>query len=386
MHAPKKGATSLSKQARVIMLVDLDYFFAQCEERRNPSLKDKPVVVCVYSGRSEDSGAVSTSNYIARKYGVTSGIPIFLAKKKLKNEDAVFLPVDHEFYEEVSGNIVRILRSHADFFEQVGIDEAYLDVSQKARGSFEEAKKLAQKIKEEVKAQQKLTCSIGIGPNKLVAKIAADIKKPDGLTIVKPEQVENFLSPLQVSRLIGVGRKTKTKMETLEISTIGDLAKYDVQRLIEVFGKKLGTYFHNASIGVDEVPVQERGEVESISRISTLKEDTQNLKIILEKTNQLCNEVHAKLMQRELSFKSVGIVAVMTDMSIRSRSKTLENPTNKLEALKKTVQELFEKFLNETELEARRVGVKISNFVKQQEKQKQITNFVGFAKRTRVSV
>jgi len=386
MHAPKKGATSLSKQARVIMLVDLDYFFAQCEERRNPSLKDKPVVVCVYSGRSEDSGAVSTSNYIARKYGVTSGIPIFLAKKKLKNEDAVFLPVDHEFYEEVSGNIVRILRSHADFFEQVGIDEAYLDVSQKARGNFEEAKKLAQKIKEEVKAQQKLTCSIGIGPNKLVAKIAADIQKPDGLTIVKPEQVENFLSPLQVSRLIGVGRKTKTKMETLEISTIGDLAKYDVQRLIEVFGKKLGTYFHNASIGVDEVPVQERGEVESISRISTLKEDTQNLKIILEKTNQLCNEVHAKLMQRELSFKSVGIVAVMTDMSIRSRSKTLENPTNKLEALKKTVQELFEKFLNETELEARRVGVKISNFVKQQEKQKQITNFVGFAKRTRVSV
>jgi len=169
-------------------------------------------------------------------------------------------------------------------------------------------------------------------------------------------------------------------MQNLGIETIGDLAKYDVQRLIEVFGKKLGTYFHNASIGVDDVPVQERGEVESISRISTLKEDTQELKIILEKTNQLCDEVHAKLVQRELSFKAVGIVAVMTDMSIRSRSKTLENPTNDLEVFKKTVQELFEKFLNETELEARRVGVKVSNFVRQQEKQKQITNFTGFAK------
>ncbi len=367
-------------QARVIMLVDLDYFFAQCEERRNPSLKDKPVVVCVYSGRSEDSGVVSTANYIARKYGVKSGIPISLAKKKLKKMDAVFLPVDHEFYEEVSEKIMRILRSHADRFEQVGIDEAYLDVSQKVKGSFEEAKELAQKIKEEVKAQQKLTCSIGIGPNKLVAKIAADIQKPDGLTIVKPEQVESFLSPLPVSRLIGVGRKTKKKMQTLGIRTIGDLAKYDVQRLIEVFGKKLGIYFHNASIGVDDEPVQERGEVESISRISTLKEDTRDLKVILEKTNQLCDEVHAKLVQRGLSFKSVGIVAVMTDMSIRSRSKTLENPTNELEVFKKTVKELFEKFLNESELEARRVGVKVSNFVKEQERQKQITDFIGLAK------
>ena len=363
-------------QARVIMLVDLDYFFAQCEERRNPSLKDKPVVVCVYSGRSEDSGAVSTANYIARKYGVKSGIPISLAKKKLKKEDAIFLPVDHEFYEEVSEKIMRILRSHADRFEQVGIDEAYLDVSQEVKGNFEGARELAQKIKKEVKAQQKLTCSIGIGPNKLVAKIAADIQKPDGLTIVEPEQVESFLSPLPVSRLIGVGRKTKKKMQTLGIRTIGDLAKYDVQRLIEVFGKKLGTYFHNASIGIDDEPVQERGEVESISRISTMKEDTRDLKVILQKTNQLCDEVHAKLVQRGLSFRSIGIVAVMTDMSIRSRSKTLESPTNELEVFKKTVKELFEKFLNESELEARRVGVKVSNFVKEQEKQKQITNFL----------
>jgi len=367
-------------QARIIMLVDLDYFFAQCEERRNPSLKDKAVVVCVYSGRSEDSGAVSTANYIARKHGVKSGIPISFAKKKLKKKDAVFLPVDHEFYKEVSEKIMRILGRHADRFEQVGIDEAYLDVSQKVKGDFEEAKKLAQKIKKQVKAQQKLTCSVGIGPNKLVAKIAADVQKPDGLTIVKPEQVESFLSPLPVSRLVGIGRKTKKKMQTLGIRTIGDLAKYDVQRLIKVFGKNLGIYFHNASIGIDDEPVQERGEVESISRISTLKEDTRDLGVILEKTNELCDEVHGRLVQRGLSFKSVGIVAVMTDMSIRSRSKTFESPTNELEALKKTVKELFERFLNESELEARRVGVKVSNFVKGQERQKQITNFIELAK------
>ncbi len=329
-------------QARVIILVDLDYFFAQCEERRNSTLKDKPVVVCVYSGRGEDSGAVSTANYIARKHGVKSGIPISLAKKKLRKKDAVFLPVDHEFYEEVSEGIMRILRSHADRFEQVGIDEAYLDVSQKANRSFEEAKKIAQKIKEEVKAQQKLTCSVGIGPNKLVAKIAADIQKPNGLTIVKSEQVESFLAPLPVSRLVGIGKKTKKKMQTLGIITIGDLAKYDVHRLTEVFGKKLGTYFHNASIGLDDEPVQERDKVESISRISTLKEDTRDLKVILEKTSQLCDAVHSKLVQRGLSFRSVGIVVVLADMSVRSRSKTFESPTNGLEVFKKTVRELFE--------------------------------------------
>ncbi len=367
--------------ARIIMLVDLDYFFAQCEEKRNPSIKEKPVVVCVYSGRSEDSGAVSTANYIARKYGVKSGIPISLAKKKLKEKDAVFLPVDREFYEEISDKIMILLRSHANRFEQVGIDEAYLDVSQKANGDFEEAGKLAEQIKKELKAQQGLTCSIGIGSNKLIAKIAADIQKPDGLTIVNPEQVESFLDPLPVSSLVGVGRKTEKKMQDMGIETIGDLAKYDIQKLLEIFGKNLGAYFHNASIGIDDEPVQERGEVESISRISTLKEDTQDLKVVLEKTNTLCDEVYAKLLQRELSFKSVGIVAVMTDMSVRSRSKTFESPTNELDALKKTVKELFEKFLNESELQARRVGVKVWNLFKEQESQKQITNFLQLAEK-----
>jgi len=362
------------------MLVDLDYFFAQCEERRNPSLKDRPVVVCVYSGRSEDSGAVSTANYIARKFGVKSGIPIFLAKKKLKEKDAVFLPVDHEFYEEISERVMIILRSHADHFEQVGIDEAYLDVGHKVRGSFEVAEELAQIMKEEVKAEQGLTCSIGIGPNKLVAKIAADVQKPNGLTVVKPGQVESFLSPLPVSRLIGVGRKTEKKMQAMGIETIGDLARHNVQKLTEVFGKNLGAHFHNASIGMDDEPVQERSEAESISRISTLKEDTRDLEVVIEKANQLCDEVHARLVQRGLSFKSVGIVAVMTDMSIRSRSKTFESPTNESKVLKRTVKELFERFLNESELQVRRAGVKVSNFVKERERQKRITNFIGLTR------
>jgi len=364
-------------QPRVIILVDFDYFFTQIEERKNPYIKDKPVVVCVYSGRSQDSGAVSTANYIARKYGVKSGMPIALAKSKLESVDAAFLPVDYEFYEEVSEKTMTILRGYADRFEQVGIDEAFLDVSQRVGGSFEQAAELAQRTKNDIQTRCELTCSIGIGPNKLVAKIAADAQKPDGLTVVKPDQVESFLVPLPVDRLIGVGVKTKEKMEAMGIRTIGDLAKYDARRLIEIFGRKLGTYFHNASVGIDDEPVQERGEAESISRIATLKEDTRDLNAILNRTDRLCEEVHEDVRQKGVSFKSIGIIAVLTDMSVRSRSKTYENPANELETLRRTAGELFEKLLNESELKLRRVGIKVSNFAKEQKTQKRITSFLG---------
>src|SRR5512140_3482422 len=127
--AHAKSKRRLKVQNRVVMLADFDYFFAQCEELRNPSIKDKPVVVGVYSGRTEESGAVSTSNYIARKYGVKSGMPLFLAKRKLEGTESVFLPVDHEYYDEISDRIMQIFRGYATSLEQVSVDEAYLDVT-----------------------------------------------------------------------------------------------------------------------------------------------------------------------------------------------------------------------------------------------------------------
>ncbi|MBM5804584.1 MAG: DNA polymerase IV [Candidatus Verstraetearchaeota archaeon] len=362
-------------QTRVVMLVDLDYFFAQVEERRNPSIRDKPVVVCVYSGRTEESGVVSTANYIARRFGVRSGMPIILAKKRLKGVEAVFLPVDHDYYEEVSERVTTILRGNADDFERVGIDEAYLEVSRRVEGDFGRAAALAQLIKGEVRDREGLTCSVGVGPNKVVAKIAADAKKPDGLTVVRPGEVVPFLSPLPADSLIGVGKKTAERLEALGVKTIGDLANYDVQRLIECFGKSLGTYLHNASNGIDDEPVQERGEAESISRIATLKEDTLDLRGIIEVTDRLCKEIHESLVQRGLSFKSVGIVAVMKDLSIRTRSRTLESPTDDVGVLRGAVKELFERFLGESEIEARRVGVRVSGLVKGMETQRRLTSF-----------
>jgi len=227
-------------QNRVVMLADFDYFYAQCEELRNPAIKDKPVVVGVYSGRTEESGAVSTSNYIARKYGVKSGMPLFQAKRKLEDTDAVFLPVDHDYYDQISNGIMDIFRGYATSLEQVSVDEAYLDVTEQVQGNFDKAKEYAEKIKADVKNQVGISFSVGFGPNKLIAKIACDSQKPNGLTIVKPEEAQNFLSPLPVDRLLGVGKKTFVRMEQMGIKTIGDLAKYDVQGLVSIFGKSLG--------------------------------------------------------------------------------------------------------------------------------------------------
>jgi DNA polymerase IV (DinB-like DNA polymerase) len=362
-------------QKRVVILIDFDYFFAQCEELRNPALKGKPVVVGVYSGRTEDSGAVSTANYFAREFGVKSGISLYLAKKKLELKDAVFLPIDFEFYEHISEKIMRILEGYADVFEQVGIDEAFLDVTEKVDGSFEGASNLARKIKEEVKNDVGITFSVGIGPNKLVAKIAADSQKPNGLTVVRPEEVEHFLSSLPVNRLVGVGRKIASKMTELGIKSIGDLANYSVQKLVHIFGKKLGVYFHNTANGADNEPVKEKAEAVSISRIATLKDNTRDLLMVLEKTNQLIKDVHEELVHKELGFKQIGIIAIMMDLRVRSRSKTLETQTDDIEVLRRTVRELFEKFLTESNMEIRRIGVKISQLSKKKPDQKQLTSF-----------
>ncbi|MEM2103146.1 MAG: DNA polymerase IV [Candidatus Bathyarchaeia archaeon] len=363
---------------RVIIHADFDYFYAQCEERENPTLKDKPVVVCIYSGRSEDSGAVSTANYIARKYGVKAGISIVMAKRKLKNTDAVFLPANFELYEKVSESIMNTLRTYGDAFEQTGIDEAFMDVTQRVNGDFEIAKQLAQKIQKEIFEKEKITVSIGVGPNKLIAKIAAGKRKPHGLTVVTPEEIENFLAPLPVNELIGVGKKTAAVMEEMGIKTISDLANYDLEKLVKKFGKLLGVYFHNAALGIDESPVKERGTVESISRIVTLKDDTRDLDKILENAYEICIDIQARANRANLSFKSVTIYVVLQDMHSHSRSKTFEAPVDSLEMLKEATKELFQRLLHDTpeELKVRRIGVKISNFIHGKQSQKQLTEFV----------
>jgi DNA polymerase IV (DinB-like DNA polymerase) len=357
------------------MLADFDYFFAQCEELRNPSIKERPVVVGVYSGRTEESGAVSTSNYVARKYGVKSGLPLFLAKKKLEGLDPVFFHVDHEYYDDISNRIMNIFRTYATALEQVSVDEAYLDVTEQVDGSFEKAADYARKIKADVKAQVGISFTIGVGPNKLVAKIACDSQKPDGLTIVRPEEAKAFLAPLAVDRLLGVGKKTTVRMEQMGIKTIDELAHYDTQRLVEAFGKAMGIYFHNAANAVDNEPVQEQGEAESISKIGTLKQDTHDLEYIMQKCDELTEIVYREVAEKGYSFKTVSIYMVNVDLSGKTRSVTLEQPAKDKETIRRNVRMLFERYLAESPLDIRRVGVRVSAFSKEEPKQKSLTSF-----------
>ncbi len=357
------------------MLVDLDYFYAQCEELRNPSLKDKPVVVGMYSGRTAESGAVATSNYLARQHNVKSGLALFMAHKRLEGTDAVFLPVDYDYYQRLSDQIMAILRGFADELEQAGIDEAYLDVTQKTHGSYAEAEALVVQMKAAVKEQVGVTFSVGIAPNKLLAKIASNINKPDGVTVVKPEDVTAFLSPMPVDSLLGVGKKTVAKMGDLGVKTVADLATFDVQRLIEVFGKTLGIYFHLAANGIDNEPVHEAAPAESIGRMNTLKTDTRDVAFIMETIDRQIEEIQKEYAAQNLSFRQVGIYAVTTDLSTKSRTKTLDKPAKDKETIHKAAQELFERYLDEMDLEIRRVGVKVGGFVKEEPQQKQLTSF-----------
>ncbi len=347
------------------MHVDLDYFYAQCEENRNPSIRDKPVVVCVYSGRTGESGVVSTSNYLARKYGVRAGIPILRAKKLLESTEAAFLPMNRPFYEQVSENIMEILRAGGNLFEKVGIDEAYLDISTKTNGSFEKAKEIAIEVKQDLLAQEKITSSIGIAPNKLVAKIASDERKPDGLTVVKPEHVGSFLGQLPANRIPGVGKKVEDKLDQLQVKTVTQLSTVNATVLIEMFGRSLGSYLYLAARGEDDEPVKEREQPTQLSRIATLKRDTRELSEMLPLIDELTDSVTRKLNEKNMTCRSVTIIAILSNLSIHSKSKTLEQPTSERKVIGNAAQELMKEFLESMPAAiVRRTGVKVTGLSK----------------------
>lgn len=345
--------------SRIVGHLDLDYFYAQVEEVENPSLKNTPVLVCVFSGRTEESGVVSTSNYKAREYGVRSGMPIALAKRRLNGVEGAFIRIDQEKYRTYSDRVMEILRGRVDVLEQAGIDEAFFDVTKKTEGDFDGATALALELKGQIFREEELTCSVGIGPNKVVAKIASDFKKPDGLTIIRANEAPAFLSPLSINRIYGVGPKTAKLLEENRITTISDLAIATTERLEDLLGKKLAVYLHNASNGVDEEPVVDRGEASQLSRMITLKHDTHDLDVVFAELLPPLGDLHDRLMSKKLFFRSVSAIGILKDLSIHTRSKTLETPTNDYPVLEREVKELFTTLLREIG-DLRRAGVRLS--------------------------
>jgi DNA polymerase IV (DinB-like DNA polymerase) len=354
----------MTEKKRIIFHLDMDHFFTAVEERVHPEFKGKPVIVGADPKGGKGRGVVSTCNYEARKFGVRSGMPISKAWRLCP--EAVYLPVNYELYTKVSNDIMSILRKYADRFEQWGIDEAFLDVSSKVK-DYAEAEALARQIKNEIYEKEKLTCSIGIGPNKLVAKIASDFQKPDGLTIVREEETEKFLAPLSVRKLLWVGRKTEQKLGAMGIKTIGDLARYDPTVLAEAFGV-MGTQIYLNAHGIDRSEVQERGEIKSISRDTTFEEDTSNFDFVLRTLDGLSEEVYEDVVKHQLYFKTVTVRVRYENFETHTHSKTLPFITNRLQDLKKTAKELIQAYLR-PDRKVRLVGVRVSNFVSA-EKQK----------------
>ncbi len=343
--------------ARIILHVDLDAFFAAVEERQHPEYQGKPIIVGANPKEGKGRGVVSTANYIARQYGIHSGMPISKAWKKCPN--GIFLPVNMPLYEKVSKSIMDILRAHADKFEQVSIDEAFLDISKRVQ-DFDQARAFAILLKEKIYEKEGLTCSIGIGPNKLIAKIASDFQKPDGLTVVKPEEVKDFLAPLDVQKIWGIGPKTAEKMAKLGIKTIGELAKYPVEKLIKEFGK-LGYEFHKMAQGIDESEVEERQIIKSVGREHTFESDTKDEELIYNVLSELTEEVW-KEIKNQFCFRTVTVKIRYADFETHTHAKTLPSYTDKKEDIITISKELIKPFLR-SEKAIRLIGVRVSNLL-----------------------
>jgi DNA polymerase IV (DinB-like DNA polymerase) len=233
--------------------------------------------------------------------------------------------------------------------------------------NYAEAEALARKLKREVKEKEKLTCSIGVGPNKLIAKVASDYKKPDGLTLVKEDEAEAFLAPLPVRKLLWVGRKTEDRLKNMEIQTIGDLERYDPTVLAETFGV-MGTQMHLSARGVDRSEVEARTEVKSISHETTFEEDTADAEAVLKALDILAAEVAKEVAGQKLFFKTVTVKVRYENFETHTRSKTLAYITNRPQDLQKTARQLLNPYLK-NDRKIRLIGVRVSSFVKG-EKQK----------------
>jgi DNA polymerase IV (archaeal DinB-like DNA polymerase) len=336
----------------------MDHFYTAVEERERPEIKGAPVIVGSDPKEGKGRGVVSTSNYEARKSGVRSGMPISMAWRLCPR--AVYLPPNFPLYIRVSGEIMEIVRKYAGKFEQWGIDEAFLDVSGKVE-DWAGAEVLARQIKQEIKEKEGITASVGVGPNKLVAKVASDFQKPDGLTLVKETEVEDFLAPLPVRKLLWVGRKTEAKLKELGINTIGDLARYDASALTSMFGV-MGMQMHLMAKGVDRSEVEERVGVKSVSHETTFEEDTANSTAIFQALDALCEDVLKETVDQHLLFKTVTIKIRYQGFETHTRSKTLPFLTNRLRDLQKTANELL--FANlQKDRKVRLIGVRVSSLV-----------------------
>jgi DNA polymerase-4 len=341
---------------RCILHVDMDAFFAAVELLRRPELKGKPLVI---GGRGDPTrrGVVSTASYEARKFGVHSAMPLRTALKLCP--EAVFLPVDYAEYSRLSKQVKAILRSVSPAMEDVGIDEAYLEITSLERPAAEVAGEIKRRIRDELG----LTCSIGIAPNKRLAKIASDLHKPDGLTIIGDADLERRIWPLSVRKVPGIGPKTEERLNAMGVRTIGELARVPIDQLLEHFGQSYGFFLHQAARGIDDRPLVTHWEPKQRSRERTFQQDTADWQTVARTLARLSRDVAEELREDGYAGRTVGIKIRFSDFETHTREKTLEVRTQSYDAIRHAVFEC----LGRVDLKGRRVrllGVRVGDLEK----------------------
>jgi nucleotidyltransferase/DNA polymerase involved in DNA repair len=343
-------------QKRYIIHIDMDAFFAAVEQRDNPQYKGKPVVVGADPKGGKGRGVVSTCSYEARKFGIHSAMPISIAYRKCP--EAIFLPVNMEKYQQVSLEIGKVLDEFTPQIEWVSIDEAFLDISG-SHHLFGSPYKTGLLLKSRIKEVTGLTASVGIAPHKFAAKIASDLKKPDGLVEVTQDSLLSFLWPLEVNRIWGVGKKAVKVLNESGIYTMGDLVHRKAGKLIELLGKN-GEHIWQLANGIDDREVETEREIKSISNEYTFQQDTDNKEKIGSVLLSLCEKVSQRLFQKELKAKTITLKIRTGDFKTHSRTVSISNPTNFTDVIFKEIQKTYNNFQTKGK-NIRLLGVKASN-------------------------
>ena len=337
----------------MILHVDMDAFYASVEERDRPELVGRPVIV---GGSPEKRGVVSAANYVARRYGVHSAMPAVTAHGLCPH--GVFLPPRIDYYAEISRQIREIFERFTPLVEPLSLDEAFLDVTG-SEHLFGSAAEIGRKIKHAIKKEVRLVASVGVAPNKFVARIASDLQKPDGFVVVAADQVQEFLDPLPVERLWGVGRQSSKALEGLSIHTIGQVRKFPVRVLRRRFGTS-GQLLWQLSRGIDERPVVPEREARAISHETTFEQNIDELEILQAWLLDLTEQVGWRLRRNGLRGRTVQLKVRFADFSTITRSQTLPEPTNITQELWQAADELLSQRLPAGHLPVRLLGMGVS--------------------------
>lgn len=342
---------------RTILHIDMDAFFAAVEVLHRPELKGKPVIV----GGTTNRGVVSTASYEARTFGIHSAMPIFQAREKCPG--GIFLPVNMARYKEMSESVMKILEDFTPLVETVSIDEAYLDITgmEDLLGNPEQ---IALRIKERIYNETRLTCSIGIAPNKFLAKVASDMHKPDGLTIIQADEVDTFLAKLPVERIPGVGKSTVEALKRYGIKTAGEIKAFSMDQLIKRFGK-FGLRLHDLSQGHDSSAVVPLRDIKSISAEETLSSNTSDLSLLSKKLNDHADNVAGRLRNHGLKGKTITIKIKFSDFTAVTKAQTIASATDSSKMIfYNAIQLLADQPLKK---KVRLIGVEVSNLLKDSE-------------------